>query len=83
MITLDHQRHIGTILRGLRHDAGLTLRDVGHRAHVSKSGVSKRETNNGITAGALIDHAQVLGYAVALVPQRHPGARPTGTGWPT
>lgn len=31
----------------------------------------------------MIDHAHVLGFDVALIPLRHPGARPTGTGWPT
>lgn len=69
MITLNHQRHIGAILRDLRHDAGLTLRELGDRAHVSKSGISKRETNSGITAGALIDHAHALGYDLALIPR--------------
>lgn len=81
-IHLTRHHHLGALLRGLRRNSGLTLRQLAAITHVSPSGVHKREASDGITAAGLIDHAHALGYAVALVPQRHPGARETGTGWP-
>jgi transcriptional regulator with XRE-family HTH domain len=83
MITLTRERHLGRLLRDLRRDAGLTLRQLGAQAHVSKSAVSKREVNRSVTTAALIDHAHVLGFDLALIPKRQRGSRPTGTGWPT
>lgn len=82
MITLTRQRQIGPMLRQLRLSGGLTIRQVARRAHISPNGVHKREASNAGYLDMLVEHAQVLGYAVALVPQRHPGARDTGTGWP-
>lgn len=82
MITLTRSQHLGSVLRRLRHDAGLSLRQLGVRAHISKSGAGKREQQSGMSAAGLIDHAHVLGFDLALIPSRHPGARPTGTGWP-
>lgn len=81
-IRLTGDEHVGPLLRRLRLDAGLTMRQLGARAHMSTSGIAKRETARAGYVGILIGHAQALGYGVALVPQRHPGARPTGTGWP-
>lgn len=82
MIILSRYQDIGATLRSLRHTAGLTIRDLSARAHVSASAVSKRENHHGITAGALVEHAGALGYRLALIPAR-PGRRLTGTGWPT
>lgn len=68
IVVLARDSVVGPILRSLREDAGLSTRQVAALAHVSKSGVAKRETSNGGTIGALIDHAAALGYIVALVP---------------
>lgn len=82
MITLTRHHHLGEQLRALRELAGLTTRQLGAAAHISKSAVSKREHSSGITANALVEHVGPLGYDVALIRRVHPGARPTGTGWP-
>lgn len=82
VIPLTSDRQIGPTLARLRRDAGLTVRQLATRLHVSPSGVAKREKSQASYHALLIDTAHVLGFAVALVPQRHPGARPTGTGWP-
>lgn len=83
MITILSERHAARLLRHFREQAGLTRREVGKRLFVSGTTVAKREQGaHGYATDALIDTAHVLGYAVALVPQRHPGARDTGTGWP-
>jgi transcriptional regulator with XRE-family HTH domain len=81
-IRLTGDRQLGAMLRGLRLAAGLTQQQLGDRIHITKKGISNREVNSrAVTAGALIETAQALGYTVALIPPR-PGARPTGTGWP-
>ena len=82
MIVIDRQRPIGALLRELRREAGIRPLQIAQRLHISRSGVFKREAAHGIPTAALIDTARVFGYDVALVPSRHPGARPTGTGWP-
>lgn len=83
MITIPHSRYARMLLRHLREAAGLTRRDLAARLFVSNSTVGNREHGSrGYDTDALIDTAHVLGYAVALVPLRHPGARNTGTGWP-
>jgi transcriptional regulator with XRE-family HTH domain len=82
-IPLLSDRQIGPLLRRLRKREGLTLEQLGARVHLTRKGVWNRELNSrAITAGALLDTAHALGFTVALVPQRHPGARDTGTGWP-
>lgn len=83
MITILSDRNLGALFRRLRLANGLTMEQLGARVHISKKGVSNREHHGrAVTAGALIETANALGYTVALVPARHPGARPTGTGWP-
>jgi transcriptional regulator with XRE-family HTH domain len=77
VIPLTAERDIGPLLRRLRLDAGLAVRDLADRAHVSKSGISKREHRPGMTTAGLIHHLDALGYELAVV-----AARPTGTGWP-
>ena len=69
MIIIDSQERIGPVLRGLRAKAGLTIRQLAELAHVSKSGITKRENRPGGTVELLIEHAAALGYAVALVPK--------------
>ncbi len=83
MIPLTRDLHVGPLLRHLRHRAGLSLRQLADRSHLSTSGIQKRERATSGYVGILIDHAQALGFDVALIPARHAGARPTGTGWPT
>jgi transcriptional regulator with XRE-family HTH domain len=82
VIPLTTDRQIGPTLRELRHNAGLSLRQLSQLASLSASGIQKRERSTAGYVGILIEHVRPLGYAVALIPQRHPGARPTGTGWP-
>jgi transcriptional regulator with XRE-family HTH domain len=82
VITLTRTGDVGAVLRALRHRAGLSIRQLAVHAHVSKSGIAKRENHPGMTLGTLIDHAQALDHTVALVPTPRPGTRPTGTGWP-
>lgn len=82
MIPLTSDREIGPILRRLRLDAGLTVRQLGTRANLSPSGIAKREQSQAGYVGILIETAHALGYRVALVPTPRPGVRPTGTGWP-
>lgn len=83
MITIVNRRHAARVFRYLREARHLTRRDVADRLFVSAKTVANRERCElGMTAEVLLDTAHVFGYTVALVPQRHPGARPTGTGWP-
>lgn len=76
MITLTaRERELGLLLRRLRHDAGLSLRDLAPRLHITKSGLANRETDSrAMTAGALIETANALGYDLALVPRAEPAA---------
>jgi transcriptional regulator with XRE-family HTH domain len=69
VIRLTRGRHLGAVLRDLRHGSGLTIRQVGALACVSKSGVLKREQGEGGSVAALIDHLDALGYDLALVPR--------------
>lgn len=82
MITLTSDDQIGPALRKLRHESGLTMRQLGAEAHMSASGIAKREQSRAGRLGALIGHARALGCAVALVPGERTGRRNTGTGWP-
>lgn len=68
-IPLHRESLVGPLLRELRHRAGLSLRQLAPLAHVSKAGLSKREQRGGLTVGALVDHARVLGYDLALLPR--------------
>lgn len=79
MTILHDDRELGPLLRQLRHAAGLSLNDLAPRCHVTKGGLSKRETDSrAMTAGALIETARALGYRVELVPvtAAHHPARP-------
>lgn len=82
MIFLSRHQDIGSLLRHLRHTAGLTQAQVAARSWVTKKAICSRELHGGAALAGLVDHARALGYRVALVPDR-PGRRLTGTGWPT
>ena len=82
MITLTAERQIGPTLRKLRYEAGLTVRQVARIAHLSINGIHHREQSHAGYIGMFVEHVSALGHTVVIVPQRHPGARPTGTGWP-
>jgi transcriptional regulator with XRE-family HTH domain len=80
MILLTTSHDIGRLLRHLRTDAQLSVRQLAARMHLSKSGVSKRENHNhGMVTTTLVHHLGVLGYELVIVPARR---QPTGTGWP-
>lgn len=83
MITILSRRHAAQLFRHLREQLHLTRRDVAARLFVSTKTVANREhAVYGVIPDEAIDHAHVLGFRLALIPQRHPGARDTGTGWP-
>lgn len=83
MITIVSERYAARLFRHLREQLGLTRRELAARLYVTGTTVAKRENGeHGYATDALIDTAHVLGFDLALVPSRHPGARPTGTGWP-
>jgi transcriptional regulator with XRE-family HTH domain len=83
MITILSERHASRLFRHFREQLKLSRRDLAARLFVSTGTLINRELGaRGIPTDALIDTAHVLGFSVALIPQRHPGARPTGTGWP-
>jgi transcriptional regulator with XRE-family HTH domain len=69
MITITAADPIGPLLRRLRVDAGLTVRDVARRTHLSRSGVAKRESSTAGYLGALVETVNALGYDVAIVPR--------------
>lgn len=83
MITLTAPRQIGPALRRIRKQCGITVNQLVVGSFLTRSCVYRRESTGAISSASLIDHAHVLGFDLALIPQRHPGARPTGTGWPT
>lgn len=84
MITILSRRHAGQLFRHLREQLHLTRRDVADRLFVSAKTVANRERAvRAIIPDEAIDHAHVLGFRLVLIPERHPGARDTGTGWPT
>ncbi|HXM54566.1 MAG TPA: helix-turn-helix transcriptional regulator [Candidatus Dormibacteraeota bacterium] len=74
-IRIGHSSDLGALLRHLRHQAGLSQQKLARRANVTKSGLAARERRNGMTVGAFIDHAQALGYDLALIPAQAPDRR--------
>ncbi len=91
MITVINTRHARTharqALRELRKQAGITQKLLAAKLHVGANTLSYRESGRaGLTAEALVVTAAALGHDVVLIPHHvsgtHPGARPTGTGWP-
>lgn len=83
VITIISRRHAALLFRHLRAQHGLSRAEVARRLFVSRKTLMNRETGvRTIISDEAIGHARVFGYDLALIPQRHPGARPTGTGWP-
>lgn len=83
MITILSGRHAADVFRHLRKAAGLTRPQLAARLHISPRTIESRDAHqSGYATDALVDTAAVFGFGVALLPLRHPGARPTGTGWP-
>lgn len=83
MIPILSERQAARLFRHLREQAKVSRRDLAARLFVSTGTLVNRELGaRGIPTDALIDTAHVLGFRLALIPQRHPGARDTGTGWP-
>ena len=82
-ITITTDAEIGPTLRTLRHNAGLTTRQLAAQTHLSPSGINKREHGHASRLGALLHHIHALGHVIALLPAEHPTRRNTGTGWPT
>jgi DNA-binding XRE family transcriptional regulator len=81
MIVLDH-RHLAASFREMRINRKLTQRQLAERLHVHQHTVSYREGGALLDVGVALETAAAFGYDLALVPKRHPDARPTGTGWP-
>lgn len=64
------ERGFGTLIRRLRHTAGLTLDQVAARCHITRKGMCNRELHaSAMTAGALIETLDALGYDVIAVPR--------------
>jgi transcriptional regulator with XRE-family HTH domain len=83
VIVLLGRRHAALVFRHLRAGHGLSRRDIAARLFVSPKTVANRERCElGMSTDVLLDMAHVFGFDVALMPKRHPGVRPTGTGWP-
>lgn len=92
MITILSPRHarqnVRRALRRLRRANGLHQTQLAAILHVHPHTVGYRENGHvGIAAETLIETADALGYDVALISRQvtgnRPGARLTGTGWPT
>jgi transcriptional regulator with XRE-family HTH domain len=84
VIHLVGDRHTIAVLRDLRRSRGLTQRELGRRVHVTAKAITYRESGRRrLFSDVLFETAAVLGFDIALIPKRHPDARPTGTGWPT
>jgi transcriptional regulator with XRE-family HTH domain len=82
MIVLD-RHHLRAAFRQMRHNRKLTQRQLAERLRAHPRTIGYRESGqNHFDFDAIQQTARAFGYDVALVPQRHPGARPTGTGWP-
>lgn len=83
MITIRNSQHLARIVRHFRETAGLSRRDIADRLFVSQKTIGERERGqHGWDTDSTIDIANVFGYDLAFIPQRRPGRRPTGTGWP-
>jgi capsular polysaccharide biosynthesis protein len=77
VITLTRRVHrYGPLIRRLRHTAGLTLDQVAARCHITRKGQCNRELHeNAMSAGALIEALDALGYDVIAVQRLTPDRR--------
>lgn len=83
MITIRNSQHLARVFRHLRETAKMSRRGLAARLFISPKSLGDRETfRRQWDTDSTIDVAHILGFDVALIPARHPGARPTGTGWP-
>jgi transcriptional regulator with XRE-family HTH domain len=83
VITIRNAQHLARVLAYLRQNAGLTRRELGSRLFVTATTIGNRDRGRyRWDTDSTIDAANVVGYDLALIPQRRPGRRPTGTGWP-
>lgn len=70
-ILLNDQRRIGHVLWRLRYAAGYTADELAHYIRVSRSAVYRREYVGHLSAAALIEHLDALGYDLVAVPRTH------------
>ena len=83
MITVINPRHAIDLFRRMRIYREMTQAQLAAAVFIAPKTLADRETHRlGLPLDALIRTARVFGFDVALVPSRHPQARPTGTGWP-
>lgn len=84
MIRLTNHRQTRSVLRQLRRRRGLTQQTLAGMLHVTRAAVTYRERGQrGLPIDAVIDTAHALGFTLVLLPDREPGRRDTGTGWPS
>lgn len=77
------RQHLRNAFREMRKNRRLTQAQLAERLNVHHRTVAYRESGkNHFDFDVIRQTAAVFGYTVALIPQRHPGARDTGTGWP-
>jgi DNA-binding XRE family transcriptional regulator len=81
VIIID-RRQLAAAFRQMRINRKLRQQDLAEKLFVHQHTISVRENHARLDVGAVIETAAVFGYDVALIPQRHPAARRTGTGWP-
>lgn len=64
-------RRFGFLIRRIRKAAGLTLDQVAARCHITRKGMCNRELHaHAMSAGALIESLDALGYDVIAVRRR-------------
>ena len=82
MIITD-RRHLRATFRHMRQNRRLTQTQLAEQLHVAPKTVGYRESGRThLDIDAVLQTANAFGYDVALLPQRCPDSRPTGTGWP-
>lgn len=82
MIVKD-RHHLRVAFREMRRNRKLSQSQLAAQLHLSKNAIVYRESGRfHMDIDAVLRTASVFGYNVALIPERHPGARDTGTGWP-
>ena len=68
VILLTRDKRFGQLIRRLRKTAGLTLDQIAARCHITRKGQCNRELHeNAMTAGALIEALDALGFDVIAV----------------
>lgn len=81
--TIMSSRHLGQLFRHFRDTRGLTQQQLADRLWLNVKTIAHREVGKQqMLVGELLRTAGAFDYDVVLQKRRHPGARPTGTGWP-